>query len=259
MTHFVAAMGTTGTMMGTGGYLKERNPAVRLVGVQPDSPFHGLEGLKHLATTSSPPALYDPAVPDVIAEIPTETGRPDRAPLRPGERDPGGLVGRAAVAAGLEIVAREAEAQVVVIGCDTGSRYLSEPHRWSGAVSLRLPDALLEEIRRQGDPAYPAECCGALGAGVRTAGCKEVVRLWPAVNRRTDDPHRYLIAPDDLRRLEREVRAEGLEIVGYYHSHPDHPAVPSAFDTAHAWPWYSYLIVRVDRAAAAELGQLDAG
>ena len=54
ITHFVAAMGTTGTMMGTGGYLKERNPAIRLVGVQPDSPFHGLEGLKHLATTSSP-------------------------------------------------------------------------------------------------------------------------------------------------------------------------------------------------------------
>jgi proteasome lid subunit RPN8/RPN11 len=82
---------------------------------------------------------------------------------------------------------------------------------------------------------------------------KEVLRLWPAVNRRTDDPHRYLIAPDDLRRLEREVRAAGEEIVGYYHSHPDHPARPSAFDTEHAWPWYSYLIVRVDRGHAAEL------
>ena len=68
----------------------------------------------------------------------------------------------------------------------------------------------------------------------------------PAVNRRTDDPHRYLIAPDDLRRLEAELQREGLEIVGYYHSHPDHPAVPSAFDTQHAWPWYSYLIVRVE-------------
>src|ERR687889_2649245 len=69
LTHFVAAMGTTGTMMGTGGYLKERNPDIRLVGVQPDSPYHGLEGLKHLATTSNRPALYDPAVPDVVAEI----------------------------------------------------------------------------------------------------------------------------------------------------------------------------------------------
>lgn len=115
-------------------------------------------------------------------------------------------------------------------------------------MSLRLPDALLEKIRRHGAAAYPAECCGAMVGRVGDgAEAKEVVRLWPAVNRRTDDPHRYLIAPDDLRRLEREVRADGLEIVGYYHSHPDHPAEPSAYDAAHAWPWYSYLIVRIEQ------------
>ena len=113
-------------------------------------------------------------------------------------------------------------------------------------MTLRLSESLLEEIRRHGEWAYPAECCGALAGRVQGAGDKDVVRLAPAVNRRTDDPHRYLIAPDDLRRLEAELRAEGLEIVGYYHSHPDHPAVPSGFDTAHAWPWYSYLIVRVE-------------
>ena len=114
-------------------------------------------------------------------------------------------------------------------------------------MSLRLPDALLEEIRRHGAAAYPAECCGAMVGRSGGTDAKEVVRLWPAVNRRTDDPHRYLIAPDDLRRLEREVQREGLEIVGYYHSHPDHPAEPSAYDAAHAWPWYSYLIVRVEQ------------
>jgi proteasome lid subunit RPN8/RPN11 len=117
-------------------------------------------------------------------------------------------------------------------------------------MSLRLTDGLLEEIRRHGAEAYPAECCGAMvGRTARNGGteAKEVVQLWPAVNRRTDDPHRYLIAPDDLRRLEREVRPQGLEIVGYYHSHPDHPAVPSDYDAAHAWPWYSYLIVRVEQ------------
>jgi cysteine synthase B len=72
ITHFVAAMGTTGTMMGTGGYLKERNPSITLVGVQPDSPYHGLEGpaSRHHDGTAR---LYDPAVPDVVAEIPTET------------------------------------------------------------------------------------------------------------------------------------------------------------------------------------------
>ena len=117
-------------------------------------------------------------------------------------------------------------------------------------MTLRIPEALLDEIRRHGEAAYPAECCGALAG--RVGEEKEVVRLAPAVNRRTDDPHRYLIAPDDLRRLEAGLRAEGLEIVGYYHSHPDHPAVPSAYDTAHAWPWYSYLIVRVEQGRARE-------
>ena len=119
-------------------------------------------------------------------------------------------------------------------------------------MTLRLPGALADEIRRHGEAAYPAECCGAMVGRVEGAA-KEVLRLSPAVNRRTDDPHRYLIAPDDLRRLEREVREAGQEIVGYYHSHPDHPARPSAFDAEHAWPWYSYLIVRIDRARGAEM------
>jgi len=131
ITHFVAAMGTTGTIMGTGGYLRERNPRIILVGVQPDSPYHGLEGLKHLATTSLPPALYDPAVPDRVAEIATETA--DRH-ARWLARSAGYLVGwsaGAAVAAAIEIVRQEPDACVVAIGCDTGARYLSEPHRWA--------------------------------------------------------------------------------------------------------------------------------
>jgi proteasome lid subunit RPN8/RPN11 len=120
------------------------------------------------------------------------------------------------------------------------------------AVTLRLSGALADQIRRQGEAAYPAECCGVL-VGRVDGEAKAVMRLAPAVNRRTDDPHRYLISPDDLRRLELELRGSGEEIVGYYHSHPDHPARPSAFDTEHAWPWYSYLIVRVDRGQGADM------
>jgi cysteine synthase B len=133
ITHFVAAMGTTGTMMGTGGYLKERNAGIVLVGVQPDSPYHGLEGLKHLATTSQPPELYDPTLPDVVAEIPTERADHHARWLA---RSTGYLVGwsaGAAIAAAIEIVRREPDAHVVAVGCDTGARYLSEPHRWEGA------------------------------------------------------------------------------------------------------------------------------
>jgi proteasome lid subunit RPN8/RPN11 len=118
-------------------------------------------------------------------------------------------------------------------------------------VTLRLSGALVEDIRREAEQAYPAECCGVLAG--RLAEVKEVTKLVPMMNRRTDDPHRYLISPDDLRRAEAELRSSGLEVLGSYHSHPDHPAEPSAFDTEHAWPWYSYIIVRVDRGRPAEL------
>jgi cysteine synthase B len=133
VTHFVAALGTTGTMMGTGAFLRERNPNVQLVGVQPDSPFHGLEGLKHLSTTAHLPALYDPRLPDSVMEVSTEVA--DRT-ARDLARSTGYLVGwsaGAAVAAGLEILETDTAAYVVVVGCDTGSRYLSEPHRWGVA------------------------------------------------------------------------------------------------------------------------------
>jgi cysteine synthase B len=133
LTHFVAALGTTGTLMGTGGYLKERNPGVRLVGVQPDSPYHGLEGLKHLATTTQPPALYDPALLDHVAEVATETADHHARWLA---RATGLLVGwsaGAAVSVAIDLARREPDAFVVAIGCDTGARYLSEPHRWEGA------------------------------------------------------------------------------------------------------------------------------
>ncbi len=131
LTHFVAAMGTTGTMMGTGRFLKEKKPGVRLVGVQPDSPLHGLEGLKHLVSTAHLPALYDPELPDRVVEISTEAA--DRTARRLA-REAGYLVGwsaGAAVAASLDILREYPEAYVVVGGCDTGSRYLSEPHRWT--------------------------------------------------------------------------------------------------------------------------------
>jgi cysteine synthase B len=133
LTHFIAALGTTGTLMGTGSYLKERNPGVRLVGVQPDSPYHGLEGLKHLATTTQPPALYDPGVPDHVAEVATETADHHARWLA---RTTGLLVGwsaGAAVSVAIDLARREPDACVVAIGCDTGARYLSEPHRWEGA------------------------------------------------------------------------------------------------------------------------------
>jgi proteasome lid subunit RPN8/RPN11 len=119
-------------------------------------------------------------------------------------------------------------------------------------MTLRLNETLLGRLRLEGERSYPGECCGVLAG--RAGEAREVLQLFPVANRRTDDPHRYLIGPDDLRRVEAELSRSGLEVLGFYHSHPDHPAVPSRFDLEHAWPWYSYLILRVEGGRAAEAG-----
>src|SRR3954469_12319342 len=118
-------------------------------------------------------------------------------------------------------------------------------------MTLRVNETMLGTIHREGERAYPGECCGVLAG--QPGQIKQVRRLLPVENRRADDPHRYLIAPEDLRRVEAEVRQAGLEVLGFYHSHPDHPAAPSSFDAEHACPWYSYLIVRVDGGQGAQV------
>lgn len=136
VTHLVAGLGTTGTMMGSGRRLKELNPAVQLVAVQPDGPFHGLEGLKHLATAIVP-GIYDPSLPDRTEFVATEEA--DDA-VRRLARDAGLLVGwstGAALVAAERILSarptvRLSDAVVVVVAPDSGVRYLSEARRLSG-------------------------------------------------------------------------------------------------------------------------------
>jgi proteasome lid subunit RPN8/RPN11 len=112
----------------------------------------------------------------------------------------------------------------------------------------------LDAIARHGEATYPDECCGIL-LGRETDGARVVARLlqidnqWDAVERR----RRFLIQPDDLLRAERAARRDGLDVLGFYHSHPDAPARPSEFDREHAWPWYTYLIASVEQGRYATL------
>ena len=125
ITHFVAGLGTTGTVVGTGRYLHERNPQVRIVAVEPDEPLHGLEGLKHLASAMVP-EVYDPSVQDEKAIVSTEEG------LRMCQRvldSDAVLVGHsagAALHAAFTLCARLTRGVVVALLCDGGERYLSE-------------------------------------------------------------------------------------------------------------------------------------
>ena len=113
----------------------------------------------------------------------------------------------------------------------------------------------LEEINRHGEREYPHECCGLLLGSFAADGGKLVVETYPISNaRETEARHnRSLITPEELMRGERYAGRRGLEVVGNYHSHPDHPAVPSQYDLEHAWPMWSYIIVSVREGSAADL------
>jgi len=115
---------------------------------------------------------------------------------------------------------------------------------------LKISSELADKIRAHGAQTYPHECCGALlGKDVEVADrrvFREIHALHPLVNRRDDSPNnRFSVTSQDVLDAEKSARQQGLEVVGWYHSHPDHPARPSQYDRDHAWPWYSYIIVSV--------------
>jgi proteasome lid subunit RPN8/RPN11 len=118
---------------------------------------------------------------------------------------------------------------------------------------IKLKTDHLETIKTHGERTYPYEGCGLL-IGRADNGVKNVEAVHPTENARLDSRHnRYLIPPDEIMRLEREARQRGLEVIGFFHSHPDHEARPSGYDLEHAWPWYSYIIVSVKTEQAAEV------
>ena len=131
-------------------------------------------------------------------------------------------------------------------------------------MKVILPARLVEQIRRHGEAAYPEECCGFLVMrnSPNLAGeSRRIDRVTPVENRMEGERNRrFVIPPDDLRRFESSIEGTGEILGGFYHSHPDHPAVPSLFDQENAWPWYAYLVLSVKKGKAAELGvfELDA-
>jgi proteasome lid subunit RPN8/RPN11 len=118
-----------------------------------------------------------------------------------------------------------------------------------GRSAVRLDAGVGAAIRRHGEETFPHECCGAL------VGADGVVHAAvPLPNTTEEGPRRrFLVRPSDYRLAEQQARERGGELLGFYHSHPDHPARPSQFDLDHAWPTFAYIIVAVASGDAREM------
>jgi len=115
--------------------------------------------------------------------------------------------------------------------------------------ATRLGAGVDAAIRRHGEETYPHECCGAL---IGTAGV--VTHAGPLPNTTEEGPRRrFLVRPSDYRLAEQRASELGGELLGFYHSHPDHPARPSQFDLDHAWPTFAYVIVAVAAGRAGDM------
>jgi proteasome lid subunit RPN8/RPN11 len=114
---------------------------------------------------------------------------------------------------------------------------------------LQVARTAAETIRSHGRETYPNECCGAL-----LGASGEVREAFALPNTTGEGPRRrFLVRPDDYRDAERRAGERGLELLGFYHSHPDHPARPSQYDLDHAWPSFAYVIVSVRRGVPEEM------
>lgn len=113
---------------------------------------------------------------------------------------------------------------------------------------LTISSELLRTLETHGATAYPAEGAGLL-LGTTTAADKQVTAILPIENKwdAEEQYHRFLLTPQDMLRGEQEAAQRGLDVIGIFHSHPDHPAEPSGFDRDWALPYYSYIITTISK------------
>jgi proteasome lid subunit RPN8/RPN11 len=119
---------------------------------------------------------------------------------------------------------------------------------------ITVAEEQFAQMRAHGERDYPYECCGLM-LGRFHDRRKEVSEVYPISNAREEEEkrNRFLIRPEELMRGEKYAREKNLDVVGFYHSHPDDVAVPSQYDLEHAWPTYSYIVMAVESGRAADL------
>jgi proteasome lid subunit RPN8/RPN11 len=120
---------------------------------------------------------------------------------------------------------------------------------------IELNEQLKQSIFEQGEKTYPNECCGFLLGDIDGQNIKHIKEIKPADNTKDakEQYHRFKIEPQDFLNMQVYAMKKGLDILGFYHSHPDHPSAPSEYDREHALPFYSYIIVSIQKGKAASI------
>ena len=224
VTHFVAGLGTTGTFMGTSRFLQPKG--VHCVSVEPNTPMHGLEGWKHMETAIVP-EIYDRSVANDT--LVADTARSYE--LAKAASKYCGLMLSPSAAANLDAAMQLAdglkEGVIVTVFADNAMKYLTDEFWSDDAYTIENP---FNEISTHAESEYPHECCGGL-IGTIDGDTKIVTQVVPIENNWEDTgdetkTRRFMITSDDYRQLERKASDENAQLLGFYHSHPDHPQSP---------------------------------
>ena len=246
LTHFVAGLGTSGTFVGTGRRLREWRASVRSISVQPDSPLHGLEGLKHMARRSCRASTIRRS-PIEDLHVSTEDALVLTRRLA---REAGLLVGPSSGAALAGVSrgrAHDSSAASSSRSSRTAAIAICRSAFWTRPLTTRPASGLADveaAIRRHA----VADVSGrVLRRAARLTAAAPCAKRCRSTTTATDERRRrfLVIGREDYQQAEARADALGVELLGFYHSHPDHPAVPSQFDLDHAWPNLSYVIVSV--------------
>jgi cysteine synthase B len=257
VTHFLAATGTAGTVLGTARRLKSLKPAVTVISVQPAEDLHGIEGTKHMATESVPEielggrrlkGIFATGKNVLDGTLFISTAEAYNGVNLLAEKGVfAGISSGANYIAALKVAEQNPRSVVVTVLPDGADRYLSEKIWDTSYYGPSLTYSLAQEMGSYFEKVYPEEGCGfLLGVSTDSANKPKIKKFIPAINRNKDHSNdRYEIAPTDYRRAEDEGKKHGLKVMGIAHSHPDHPPQPSDTDRAGAWEDLSYFIFSI--------------
>jgi proteasome lid subunit RPN8/RPN11 len=126
---------------------------------------------------------------------------------------------------------------------------------------VTIPDGLVRRMGIHARATYPDECCGFLLGSEEDSDAarrRAIESVEPAANEFDGERRRrFVIAPAEIRAIERRLEGTARSVIGFYHSHPDHPARPSEFDRDHAWPWYTYVVLSVTKDEVPAVGAFE--